>query len=942
MSVIPGVRIPTESRKGEAGENRVRAFFSDTFQWCVMSKDHDFGTDLWVMPVNAEGMPSYVILGVQVKKGASHFKRPKKDEHGNLLGWWFGFDANHEAAWTNGRIAHIVVLISDEGTMYWSKIESSQIDHSLQMSRILVHKNHVLEKACEEELFEFACSTYEKSAFNGAIWNGLKRIKNQNRTRFAMLAPRVIAPHVNKHVDTLKSHEALASLLYGNEYGLEWFWGVGSDFMADSAMQKGKRKDEAWASSDWCWKAAAALYDCLDGHAERLEELFSVADSPEEQAASAVMRFAFDINENDWNSGLQHIKDALLDELYPVDKAWLLVHESWAMFELGHRDEALSAGSNAVSLCLQNPDDLTANGICGAAMRLLWQYDWIRGKDKTSRSSQLSRRQVDVADVIQSSDTPISWWLELGERSIAERAISNRWFHSIGETEKTYSLKRRFISLIFQSAFLGARDAWGRYRCLQAENAYVQIENGNERGAGIANVLERFRQCSSRDDYQKALRSAIQKASDSGIVKYAETISLNESTHSTALNDLTLFQCIGDYLSVDKADKVCRWCLTTMTSAQEYAQKVSATFDIPIELLKALKACYMAAGRDTQEKIEQWFLALSGVGESYASEAQNLTILFPDSFWSDDNLATLLQRGDEGSLQQWYEYKQSSHDDESESQWHLKVEDGQVDVIKSIDDAQKLSESEIRKVSNCFSAYYVEKIKSYEHSGIIAVYGVDHVLSAFLFCGYVHPELVDWGSFTKIMLSNAEALQDKKWPLRFLVHFGNELPDGIRRDLFDMLSCFVRIPENRAGTAYWLAYEAMASLCEEERQSILDYLISNNRYNAVARIVQRFPSEEYIQLMITMLKMGSAGSCDAVAGALAKLELCNLGGAIVTEIVEDIMANGTLAQKKWVAEIVVESTEEIPTRMRERLIAMEDSIGSSMRKSLKEKLAADT
>ena len=54
------------------------------------------------------------------------------------------------------------------------------------------------------------------------------------------------------------------------------------------------------------------------------------------------------------------------------------------------------------------------------------------------------------------------------------------------------------------------------------------------------------------------------------------------------------------------------------------------------------------------------------------------------------------------------------------------------------------------------------------------------------------------------------------------------------------------------------------------------------------------------------------------------------------------MANGTLAQKKWVAEIVVESTEEIPTRMRERLIAMEDSIGSSMRKSLKEKLAADT
>ena len=124
-----------------------------------------------------------------------------------MIGWWFGFDANHEASWTNGRIAHIVVLISDEGTMYWSKIESSQIDHSCQMPRILVRKDHVLKKTDEEELSEFACSTYEKSVFNGAVWNGLTSIKKQDRIRFAMLVPRVVAPHANKHVDNLKGHE---------------------------------------------------------------------------------------------------------------------------------------------------------------------------------------------------------------------------------------------------------------------------------------------------------------------------------------------------------------------------------------------------------------------------------------------------------------------------------------------------------------------------------------------------------------------------------------------------------------------------------------------------------------------------------------------------------------------------------------------------------------
>lgn len=93
------------------------------------------------------------------------------------------------------------------------------------------------------------------------------------------------------------------------------------------------------------------------------------------------------------------------------------------------------------------------------------------------------------------------------------------------------------------------------------------------------------------------------------------------------------------------------------------------------------------------------------------------------------------------------------------------------------------------------------------------------------------------------MLSNAESSQDKIWPLKFLIHFGNELPDGIRQELFSMLSCFVKNFEDRTSIVYWLAYEAMASLCENEHQNILDYLIANKRYNAVAHIVQRFPAE---------------------------------------------------------------------------------------------------
>ncbi|MFR8883729.1 MAG: hypothetical protein ACLVGS_08915 [Streptococcus agalactiae] len=108
--------------------------------------------------------------------------------------------------------------------------------------------------------------------------------------------------------------------------------------MADVAMQKGKRKDEAWASSDWCWKAAAAFYDYLDGQGGRLDELFSVAKSLEEQAASAVMQFAFDIDDNDWSAALQHIEAVMTYDLYPVDKVAVgprIVGD----VELGRRDD---------------------------------------------------------------------------------------------------------------------------------------------------------------------------------------------------------------------------------------------------------------------------------------------------------------------------------------------------------------------------------------------------------------------------------------------------------------------------------------------------------------------------------------------------------------------------------------------------------------------------
>ena len=108
-----------------------------------------------------------------------------------------------------------------------------------------------------------------------------------------------------------------------------------------------------------------------------------------------------------------------------------------------------------------------------------------------------------------------------------------------------------------------------------------------------------------------------------------------------------------------------------------------------------------------------------------------------------------------------------------------------------------------------------------------------------------------------------------------------------------MLSCFVKNFEDKTNIVYWLAYEAMASLCENEHQNILDYLIANKRYNAVAHIVQRFPAEKrYVQLMVTMLKMGATGTCDVAAGALAKLELCNFGGATVTEIIKNIATSG--------------------------------------------------
>ncbi|BDR52908.1 hypothetical protein KIM372_08150 [Bombiscardovia nodaiensis] len=920
MRQYKGVKLPASLLKGAKGEQAVENILSRDFGWYVLPHGNiDFGTDIWAMPVSGERVPSYSMLGIQVKTGGSYFRSPHK-VNDIVEGWWFPFTTDHLISWTNGRINHIVVLLDDScNKAYWAKIDSEAIEKSHKKPRVLVRKDHCLTTVFKDELAEFACLPFSKKEWSGSAWNGIGNLKSEERIRYALLASRAVSPHVNKPSKDMQGYEALASVAYGNEYGVEWSWEMEE---LSTAMQVNPpqpvplTKNEAKSSDDWCWRAAEALYEYkVESNTDQISLLRLTSRLPEERAASSILQLITMINEGDWENCLTYADTALTyDDYTDIDRAWLLTWRAWIQFELGAVKAATITSSDAARYCLGYPEDLTSLGLLGACMELMFHANFILTSNERTKESHDY-----TGDVIQYGDNPIYWWLGNQERAIADSLIDASFKNFTKDKSTTdYANMHTLVTLELQSALIGNRSYWKRYRTRLGKLLFSEaLSNHDEKYMQIA--LENLRSAANHRDFQQGLYSAKSEMTRSFMEKISNSLDLSKSTQSTAFNDLTLAKAASNCMTSSKADTIAKWCMSTILRPEEWARKVRPTFIYIVEILKVLSACYLSTSQPCKKQIHGWFVHFPTINNQLTSqEFYQLIRQFPQNFWKTKTLKKLIRRRDSKTLCNFYERQMSLLDEEYKQIRHAKLSNGDFTLIQSIKDVEALTRCESKAIAKNAFVFLDSRIEQYNKMSVKS-HGTENLaIFSIIAVGLKYHQSVDWNQVAAILENPAFFPESKIPALNLIAAYGKSLPVSAKQLLKESLMVFARnektnseLFQDENTDSQKVAFEAAASLSctKTQKIDILNETIDKQLFDSAARIIGHNNLHQQVPILMMLLAMPETNRSGAAARALTQLILHDHSNDYEIHELHMLVEHGTLLQQQNIAVAILEESE---------------------------------
>jgi len=365
---------------GASGQSYIKAEL-EAFGWGVVpNPEHDLGTDHWVLPGDARGFELRLMLGVQVKNGPSYFSKPGTVD--GRAGWWLAETRRHLDYWINHSVPHVVILRDPEsGAAYWVHVNKRSVQWTGVNGKVFVPANQALNADALPQLIDVAATTRPRPKWAGSAWSGAAGLSPAEQLRFAMLTPRLVAPHPNASRQQLQAHEAVALLTAGR------FGELGRYGLAGTPEGIG-----------WGWQFYSAILEfAVERVADRLRACVATAKGPYDLAAASVALASAQVELGQVDLALATIDAALAtNKCEPVDHAWLELHRARCLVETGRNDEAIGIAVNVQGLPAHRPDDVTAAAIAGAGASLVF------------RASDLFAG--DVAATISAGDTEASWW----------------------------------------------------------------------------------------------------------------------------------------------------------------------------------------------------------------------------------------------------------------------------------------------------------------------------------------------------------------------------------------------------------------------------------------------------------------------------------------------------------------------------------------------------
>jgi hypothetical protein len=255
-SEIPDpIRVAETTDTGDLGEAAaVKAFARLGWPGTLTTAAQDHGTDM-LIAARDRRFHRGEYLGAQVKSGESNLDSPIADEDGEHVSWWVEVKAKHANYWIDNALPHILVLYEDSTDLcHWVHLTEDTITSTGKGRKVKVPVAQIVAPEQVEHLLAVAATARAAVPLEGTAWTGAAPKAPTDYLRYALVAPRLIAPHPNSGLGPATPAEAVALLMQAR---------------ADQVWPSGRVHDdvplrqEAATHDIWAWRFVAAVADWL-------------------------------------------------------------------------------------------------------------------------------------------------------------------------------------------------------------------------------------------------------------------------------------------------------------------------------------------------------------------------------------------------------------------------------------------------------------------------------------------------------------------------------------------------------------------------------------------------------------------------------------------------------------------------------------------------------
>jgi hypothetical protein len=619
------MRAPKNEATGTSGQSFVKGEFEELGWGAVLNPEHDLGTDLWLMARDENRFDLGALVGAQVKTGVSYFSSAETDDESReVLGWWYAEeDDSHFDYWGEHTTPHILVLRDPKSkTSYWVHVTSDAIRSTGKGNKILVPASQIVQESNRDALTAVATSPSRAVSLDGSAWGSSWKVPQSDRLRYALMAPRLVAPHPNKEHVVPVAVEALAMLMQGRFSELR---------DVASGLERSERVSDA---DSWVWVLFDAIWSWAgSGDLSKLENLPNPPDGAH-AVAGAVTTAAAMLEYGRPEDALAAIRAVEAQEgLGTIDMAWLRSHQARCLVELGELEEARNLALEVQKLRATAPSDPTAAALVAVTTTLVFNMSGFGTGN--------------IGELIQSIDTSTRWWRSQTIASGLEKHFDQQFKTWGRDASVTWAAADTVWTSLRSATLLAGLSAdhggWRNAMSLLARRELMKATTTDTRIVlvSLTDLL--------RAGAKKELMLATRKLADDGPVEPLVTLIGRLELHATPRSGLasafTFLRYAGDLAKVADADRHATWLLASLENPDELRQRLKPTFLIETHLLQALSGLMRSISPGMKRRVMDHLVSVPVIDDQgLAGDYGRLVALVGNDQWSSDDLTQLAAR----------------------------------------------------------------------------------------------------------------------------------------------------------------------------------------------------------------------------------------------------------------------------------------------------------